>query len=163
MVGPLLSTGDKIIWVSPTDPKAKIVVLDELKQHAKDRATDYLYGAVIVALLMVFVPFMRAHPREWIGVVIVLIGLDVITHFVKVWMTKRDKIGGYALTRTHLYELDVTGKMRRKLDASKVRYALENENGIALAPLGKSISSFRVMRWLPETVTAEQVQAAISG
>ena len=163
VVGPLLAPGEEIIWASATDPKAKIVVLDELRQHAQDRATDYLYGAIFVVLLMVFVPLMRTNPQEWIGVVIFIIGLDVITHLTKVWMTKRDKIGGYALTRTHFYELDRSGNVLRKLGASNVRYAFENDNGIALAPLGKTINSSRVIRWLPQDITADQVQAAIGG
>lgn len=162
MVGPRLSSGEEIIWASATDPTAKLAVFSELSQHAKERVKYYLFCIGGIALLWVLFPKLKFDPDQLIWLFIVMFFLELIGFVFKFVKTQQDKVGGYALTRSHLFELNTSGEIQRQLDASKVRYALRNESGIALAPLGQTLNSNRVMRWLPKSVTADQVQAAIA-
>lgn len=156
-----LLPGEKILWSSRTDPTVKIAALSDLKQRAKDSVGQYLSGLIFIALLVLIFPFFRRDPQLVLSSIALIIALDITSYIVGFWRIQRRKLGGYALTRQHLFELDEDLNILRKLDASTVKFALKNDQKIVLAPLGKTLNSGRALYWLPDSVNSNHIQASI--
>jgi len=162
-VAPFMMPQEAIIWASPTAPNAQNSALLELR---KDVGKNLMIAALIVMATVIawqIFPDFRDYVML-IGMMLTAQRLfEIVGPIYKYHKLRRLRIGGYALTRKHLYELDTALKIRRKLDASKVRYALDGETGIVIAPLGPHLNDGHQLRWLPDAVTSEQIQAAVDG
>ncbi len=156
-----LQPGEDVIWSSQTMSELKENAMQDIRVDLLKRLKAYIWVPFVAVIVWLLLPAYQSDVR----IVLSMIGTIVVLEFghglFKLWRINRKKIGGYALTPSHLYELDEALKFRKKHDASNVKYALTGEDGIRLAPLGKTLNASHALRWLPAAITADHIQTAI--
>lgn len=170
IVEPLLERGEDIIWSIRTKPNAREASMAELLEQALKQSKNTLAMVVIGTILWLALPFMGLIESftQWDHIsfammIFILVASDYFGIMHGYWKIKRLTIGGYVLTRRHLFELDEDHNIHRKLDATSVKYALKNGKGIVLAPLGTHLNSGHQLYWLPPEITTDTLQAVING